>query len=128
MKTSSRVVCAFLFTFVFLSLRVWSQVATTSLRGTLSDVSGALVTGASLTLTRPDTGFTVTMKSNSAGAYIFQQLDPGTYQLTADASGFAAQTVQVQLLVDQPATLNLDRKSTRLNSSHLPTSRMPSSA
>ena len=107
MKTSSRVVCAFLITFVFLSLRVWSQVATTSLRGTLSDVSGALVTGASLTLTRPDTGFTVTMKSNSAGAYIFQQLDPGTYQLTADASGFAAQTVQVQLLVDQPATLNL---------------------
>ena len=107
MKTSSRVVCALLFTCVFLSLRIWSQVATTSLRGTLSDVSGALVTGASLTLARPDTGFTVTMKSNSAGAYIFQQLDPGTYELTADASGFATQTVQVQLLVDQPATLNL---------------------
>ena len=107
MKTSSRVVCTLLFTCVFLPFPVWSQVATTSLRGTLSDVSGALVTGASLTLARPDTGFTVTMKSNSAGAYIFQQLDPGTYQLTADASGFAAQTVQVQLLVDQPATLNL---------------------
>ena len=107
MKTSSRVVCALLVTCVFLSLRMWPQVATTSLRGTLSDVSGALVTGASLTLNRPDTGFTVTMKSNSAGAYIFQQLDPGTYELTADASGFAAQTVKVQLLVDQPATVNL---------------------
>jgi hypothetical protein len=107
MKTSSRVVCALLFTFVFVPLRILSQVATTSLRGTLSDASGALVTGASLTLARPDTGFTVSMKSNSAGAYIFQQLDPGTYELTADASGFAAQTVKVQLLVDQPATLNL---------------------
>ena len=85
MKNSSRVVCALLFTSVFLSLRLWSQVATTSLRGTLSDASGALVTGASVTLSRPDTGFTVTMTTNSEGAYIFQQLPPGTYELTADS-------------------------------------------
>ena len=59
-----------------------------------SDQSGALVPGASVTLSRPDTGFTAKMTSNSEGAYIFQQLPPGTYELTADSAGFATQTVR----------------------------------
>jgi hypothetical protein len=97
---------ALLLTYALLGSLLWAQVATTSLRGTLSDPSGALLAGASLTLTRPDTGFTAKMKSNSQGAYIFQQLAPGTYELTADSSGFAKRKVGVRLLVDEPATLN----------------------
>ena len=107
---NSRVVRALLFAFIFVALPLWSQVATTSLRGTLSDQRGALVPGASVTLSRPDTGFTAKMTTNSEGAYIFQQLAPGTYELTADSAGFATQTVTIQLLVDQPATLNLTMK------------------
>jgi len=61
----SHVIRALLFTSIFLASRLWSQVATTSLRGTLSDPSGALVPGASLILARPDTGFTAKMRSNS---------------------------------------------------------------
>jgi len=109
MKTS-RVVRLLLLTCVFLTSRLWSQVATTSLRGTLSDPSGALVPGASLTLVRPDTGFTAKMTTNSGGAYIFQQLDPGAYELTAASAGFATQALKVRLLVDEPATLNLTMK------------------
>jgi Carboxypeptidase regulatory-like domain len=106
MKTS-RVVRALLFTCILLITRLWSQVATTSLRGTLSDPSGAVLPGASLILARPDTGFTAKMLSNPEGAYIFQQLAPGAYELTAESTGFATQTVGMRLLVDQPATLNL---------------------
>jgi hypothetical protein len=109
MKTT-RLVHAFLVAFIFLVPRLWSQVATTSLRGTLSDPSGALVSKASLTLTRPDTGFTTKTKSNSEGSYIFQQLAPGTYELTAESDGFATLTAKIDLLVDQPATLNLKMK------------------
>lgn len=109
MKTShiARVVA---FAFTFLTSSLWPQVATTSLRGALSDQSGALVAGASLSLSRPDTGFTTVMKSNSEGTYIFSQLAPGAYELTAAAAGFATQKVKIQLLVDQPATLNLAMK------------------
>jgi hypothetical protein len=109
MKTL-RVVRTLLFVILVLTSYAWCQVATTSLRGTLSDLSGALLPGASLTLIRPDTGFTMKMTSSSQGTYIFQQIDPGTYQLTAASAGFATQTVKIELLVDQPATLNLAMK------------------
>jgi hypothetical protein len=106
----SRIVRIFLFACILLTSHLWSQVATTSLRGTLIDPSGALVPGASLTLVRPDTGFIAKMRSNSEGSYIFQQLAPGSYELTAESAGFATQTVKIELLVDQPATLNLTMK------------------
>ncbi len=107
---NSPVVRALLLAFTFAALPLWAQVATTSLRGTLSDQRGALVPGASVTLSRPDTGFTAKMTTNSEGAYIFPQLAPGTYEVAADSPGFATQTVTIQLLVDQPATLNLTMK------------------
>jgi hypothetical protein len=109
MKTSP-VVRALLFLCILFSSHLWCQVATTSLRGTLSDQRGALLPGGSVTLARPDTGFTTKMTTNAEGAYIFQQLAPGTYQLTADSAGFATQTATIQLLVDQPATVNLTMK------------------
>jgi Carboxypeptidase regulatory-like domain len=104
------VVRAVLVTCILLTAQVWSQVATTSLRGTLTDPSGAVVSGASLVLARPDTGFSVKMASGSDGTYLFQQLAPGAYELTTVSAGFATQTVKIHLLVDQPATLNLQMK------------------
>jgi len=89
---------------------LWSQVATTSLRGTLTDPSGAVVAGASLVLMRPDTGLTLKMESGADGTYIFQQLAPGNYELIATAEGFGTQTIKIPLLVDQPATLNIAMK------------------
>ena len=106
----SRMAFALLLMCIPLTSFLWSQVATTSLRGTLSDPSGALVPGASLNLVRPDTGFTAKMRTTSEGAYIFQQLSPGAYELTAGAAGFATQTVKIHLLVDQPATVNVTMK------------------
>ena len=105
-----RVVSAHLFASILLVSELSSQVATTSLRGTLSDPSGALVSGASLTLVRPDTGFTAKMTSTPDGTYIFQQVAPGSYQLTVAHEGFATQTAEVRLLVNQPATLHLTLK------------------
>ncbi len=107
---ASRFVCALLFTCILLTSQLWSQIATSSLRGTLSDPSGALVSGASLTLVRPDTGFTAKMTSNPEGSYIFQQVAPGNYELTVAHEGFATQTAEVHLLVNQPVALNLTLK------------------
>ena len=71
----------------------WGQARTEGqLGGTVVDPSGAAVPGASLTLNQASTGFTTTVKANASGVYVFPDLQPGTYVLTASASGFQTQT------------------------------------
>src|SRR5580658_3724623 len=84
----------------------FGQTATTSLRGVVKDSSGALVSGASITLTDPANGNTYHETSNSAGYYIFAIINPARYLITVSSSGFAVQTRTAELLVDQPATIN----------------------
>ncbi len=62
------------------------------LAGIVVDPSGATVPNASLTLKEPSTGFTTTVKANASGNYTFPDLQPGTYTLTASATGFTTQT------------------------------------
>ena len=85
-----------------------AQSGTTSLRGTVTDPSSAAVSGAKVTLTNPERGFTRSVTSGAAGTYEFLQLQPGTYQLLVEMVGFRkAEQRHVELLVDTPATLNL---------------------
>jgi len=60
------------------------------LSGTVVDSSGAVVPDATIVLTQPSTGFTRTVASNASGAFVFPDLLPGTYTVTASAKGFAA--------------------------------------
>ncbi len=97
--------------FVLLSISSWGQVATTSLRGTVFDEKGAVVSGATVTLQDPATGFSRTTKSSSQGEFQFPQIPPATYVLTTNAHGFATvKQTGVKLLVDTPATLNVTLK------------------
>lgn len=57
MRTSARVVTLLVGFFVALGTPVVAQTATTSLRGTVYDAKGAVISGSSLTLTNPATGF-----------------------------------------------------------------------
>jgi len=101
---------AFLF-FLFLHASVWCQVATTSLRGTVSDPNGAVLPGASVTISDPATGFLRNTKTSAQGEYQFPQLPPATYVLTTSAPGFATiRQSGIQLLVDTPVTLNVTLK------------------
>src|SRR6266576_4837176 len=91
----------------FASLAV-GQTGSTSLRGTVSDSSGAAVAHAMVTLTSSDRGIQRTATSSETGSYEFLQLQPGTYDLTVEMTGFSKyQQKQIQLLVDTPATVNL---------------------
>ncbi|HVJ08945.1 MAG TPA: TonB-dependent receptor [Acidisarcina sp.] len=84
----------------------WPQSSLTSLRGTVTDPSGAVVPTAEVSLENPATGTKVSKTANAAGEYVFQQLVPGTYTITARASGFGEQSKKAELLVNQPATVN----------------------
>jgi len=84
----------------------WPQASFTSLRGTITDPSGALIPGADVTIQNQANGLKATQTANSSGEYQFQQIAPGTYLITANGSGFGAQSKQADLLVNQPATIN----------------------
>ena len=87
---------------------LWSQTATTSLRGTISDPQGAVVQGAVATLANPATGVSRISKTDEHGFYEFLQLAPGTYTLTITKPGFAILKAEdLRLAVGVPATSNL---------------------
>jgi len=80
----------------------------TSLGGTITDPTGAVIPNATVTLENVDTGLKRSTTSDPAGGYSFPQLAPGLYRVTATASGFRTVTIpNVRLLVNNPATVNI---------------------
>jgi hypothetical protein len=66
-----------------------AQVVSATLRGTVTDASGASIPGAQVALSEPSTGQVVRQAtSNSTGDFEFDELQPGTYLLQCDAKGF----------------------------------------
>lgn len=83
---------------------LWGQ--TTSITGTVSDPSGAVVPGAAISIANAQTGARRDTVSDAQGRYTLAQVTPGTYRLTAAAAGFADVAIAgVELLVNQPATV-----------------------
>src|SRR5258708_35084808 len=87
MRSSLRAV-TLVFAFAALGSFVLGQSATTSLRGTVSDPKGAVVSGATVTITNPATGFNRSTKSDNQGSYQFLELPPAKYDLVVDSPGF----------------------------------------
>src|SRR5271157_5622731 len=85
----------------------WAQTATGTLRGQVTDPSGAVVTNATVAVRAP-AGRTLSATTNRSGAYEIGNLAPGKYTVTADAKGFATfvQT-DVEVAADQTAQLNI---------------------
>src|SRR5579872_6703667 len=79
---------------------------TTSLTGVVTDPSGAVVPGSQVSIVDVTTGTERDAVADSAGRYTIQQITPGTYRLTAKASGFSDVVIaKVELLVNVPATV-----------------------
>lgn len=89
-----------------LALTGWAQVATTSLHGVVRDPSGAVIPGAKVTITDTVNHKSLTVTADSTGTYSFHQLTPSNYTITVTTAGFAPQTKEAELLVNQPATIS----------------------
>ena len=68
-----------------------AQVQRGALYGTVTDQTGAVLPGTTLTLSSPSMA-PLTITSGSRGEFRFDQLDPGTYTLTANLQNFAPYT------------------------------------
>ena len=72
-----------------------AQVRTTGqVVGVVKDASGAVIVKADLVLIDTTTGLTYEAKSSDDGGFVFPNLQPGTYTLTATAAGFRPLTLQ----------------------------------
>jgi Carboxypeptidase regulatory-like domain len=79
------------------ALPAWAQLTDTgTIAGTVSDPSGAVVPGVTVTLTDTATNTSHTAKTNDAGRYVFASVTPGMYNLTFAKEGFATTNVAGQ--------------------------------
>lgn len=83
-----------------------TTVSTGGIQGTVTDPSGALVSGAQVSLTNLSTGQTASANTNSAGAYTFAFLKPGDFVVSIEAKGFKTTRVPLTVQVDQTANGN----------------------
>jgi hypothetical protein len=93
-----------------LSLR--AQTTEGAIVGTVKDPSGAVITGAVVTVTNMDTDITVKATSDSSGAYVVTPLHVGRYSVTVEATGFKRSvhsdiTVNVQDRIRVDTTLEV---------------------
>ena len=72
---------------LLLPLPVWTQ-ATGAITGTVTDPSGAVIPNARITATREDTGVSQSTVTSGGGTYTIPNLGVGTYNVTAEGSGF----------------------------------------
>ena len=108
MRSASQLLASLFAFLLALSTFAWTQTATTSLRGTVTDPKGAVLQGATVTLNDAATGFSRTTKTGSDGVYQFLQVPPATYTLTVVASGFGTlKRDNVALQVSLPATVDI---------------------
>lgn len=68
--------------------QAWSQAGTASLTGIVTDAQGAVIPGATITVTQPATGATRTGVSGERGVFQFPGLTPGIYTVKVELSGF----------------------------------------
>src|SRR5690242_13274536 len=63
--------------------------STGTIAGIVSDPTGAVVNGVTVTLTDKATKATRSVTTNESGRYVLTNVDPGNYELSASKQGFA---------------------------------------
>lgn len=126
MKSIIQAMALFLFV-VGYSMSVSAQVTTATVAGTVTDSTGAIVPGATVTLTNMDNNVIRTDTSGAQGDFHFQFVVVGRYKLTVSHAGFQTQQMAgVQLntaqSVDLPIHLSVATltQSIQVNASEVP--------
>jgi carboxypeptidase family protein len=110
MKPTGRLFSCFLVACFFVSFATFLVAQgsyRSQLRGVVSDATGAVVRGATVTITDTGTNIASVAHTDEKGEYFFTGLRPSTYSVKAELKGFrATERTGVVLAVDQEASLN----------------------
>src|SRR6266496_1226142 len=89
----------------------WGQEVTASIVGTVTDPSGAPITGADVTASDADRGTVWTVKTNNTGVYNITRLPIGNYTVRVSSSGFQTATYpKFTLVLNQSARVDVQMK------------------
>ena len=111
-----RIVSAAVLGFVLLfvsaiSQSAWGQAVTADIVGTITDQTGAAVSGASVKATSVERGTTYTAVTNDSGLYRISAVPVGNYTLTVEKTGFGtASHESFVLTVNQVARIDVALK------------------
>src|SRR5256714_8515880 len=97
------------FSVVGLSPTVSAQttISTGSIQGTITDQSGAVLSGAKVAITNKGTGQTFSVTTTSSGTYASGALNPGEYRVRVEAKGFKTSETPVTVQVNVTSSANL---------------------
>jgi hypothetical protein len=109
MRLSTRSILSFALVFVFSAIfwTVQAQSNSGSISGTVTDPSGAVVPGATITVENPVSGYLRTSKTDSTGRFQFSNLPFNPYHLTAKATGFGGVSQDAEVRSDIPVNVGI---------------------
>lgn len=114
MKRQSQFAKGFLLTFGLLfsvtitCITAFGQAGTSTIRGTVADPQGNVVSGATVTLTNIGTGVSRNTTTTDGGAYVFDAVAIGDYRIEVEAQGFKkAAVTDVHALVSKATTVDV---------------------
>ncbi len=123
---------SYLLLFAFIVLFVSSQgsaqvnVATATLKGTITDPTGAVVPGAVVTARSVNQGVSRQTTTNETGDYLIPLLNPGDYEVTVEAGGFKAQAIgKINLTVGQTFVSNGQLELTQIEKRYVANTETP---
>jgi len=87
-----------------------AQISNGTIRGTVTDATGAVLPQANVTLVNKGTAQQLTTQSNKDGYYTFTALSPGDYAVTVSATGFKSRQGDLTLRVGQVAVIDASLK------------------
>jgi Carboxypeptidase regulatory-like domain/TonB dependent receptor len=83
-----------------------AQLPTAVIRGVVHDAQGAVMPGATVTITHVDTGLVRVTTTNDSGVYRVGGLPSGTYTVTVEMQTFRKQQGEANLVLNQEGELN----------------------
>jgi len=104
---------------LFFQPLAFAQVDTGTILGTIRDASGAVVSGAGVTVRNEGTSFSQTTRTSSSGEFVFTPLKIGKYSVEVEDQGFKKQrrtgiVVDIQQQVVSDFTLTVGDVSTEV--------------
>ena len=97
----------YLVVFLFLTVMVNAQSSTSRITGTVNDINGSAIEGATVTLTNEATGVAFTQVTTNDGVFAFTSLTAGRYSIAVEQSGFK-KTIQTGNVLEVSTPLNVN--------------------
>jgi Carboxypeptidase regulatory-like domain/TonB-dependent Receptor Plug Domain len=107
MRKGFTTLCSALLLALCMALVVSAQETTGGIQGSVKDPQGAVIAGATITITGVTVGYNRTVNVDSSGFYRIQEMPPGEYRITVTATGFQMAPTTARVAVGKVSDLDL---------------------